>query len=97
MRHRQACSGNKFARLVAAARVVLYPVYPSHCTHFILFIFLFTLTLYFLPTFFVFFSFFFSSYLDLKPDSIIIISYAYSLENTEISVLYLMIRILTNT
>lgn len=37
MRHLQACSGNKFARLVAAARVVLYPVYPSHRTHFIYF------------------------------------------------------------
>ena len=43
MRHCQACSGNKFARLVAVARVVLYPVYPSHRTHFILFIFLFSL------------------------------------------------------
>lgn len=86
MRHLQACSGNNFARLVAAAGVVLYPAYPSHHTHFI-----FSLSL------FVLFSFFFSSYPVLKPDSIVIISYAYSLENTEISVPYFMIRILTNT
>ena len=50
MRRLQAGSGNNFARLVAAAGVVLYPAYPSHHTHFIfsLSLFCFLLILFFL-------------------------------------------------
>lgn len=80
MRHFQACSGNKFARLVAVARVVLtLCILPTALT-----LFIFSHSLYtFLSPFLFSLLILFSSYLDLKPDSIIVISYAYSLENTD--------------